>query len=164
MTTPPRTISDLGVDVSSEWAKNKAIEESFTLRGAPSGISLAAEIDVTIPAYPSEFEKLLGPINQFHPRAEFNAPEGYSSQKNRIFTPSQIVASISEERIEAQINRLKTLAETALKESAFPWEQARETSDFKNEQKILLEFEEKLKTLTRIQVDINGFRNQYKRG
>jgi len=55
---PPRTIDNLGVDVSTRYAEDrKALDESFIkeARTIPS----QAQIDVSAPSFPSEMEELL---------------------------------------------------------------------------------------------------------
>src|ERR1700761_7845842 len=106
MTTPPRTIDNLGVETSIRWAQDQSLREVTTSKES-SAITQLAQIDVSQPSFSSEFELLFGSISKKLPWATFLAPEGFLNQKKKLFTFQIIPILGSEERLEAQINRVK---------------------------------------------------------
>ena len=55
---PPRTIDNLGIDVSTRYAEDQKVLDQSLVKEA-RGIQVQTEIEVTTPFYPSELEALL---------------------------------------------------------------------------------------------------------
>lgn len=175
---PPRTIDNLGVDVSARYAEDqKKLEGSFLKEAR--GVGRQAEIDVTIPYNPSEVELLFETGSHNIPWAGFIPPPLYGEQKKRLFT-FQIVPSLgSDDKIEAQIERITSLVppETLRSEEAYQsgereeqrkkrrqWEEERDKEDKEREKKILITVLQMVENLDKNLVDINSRRGQYQRG
>src|SRR5580700_120011 len=96
----PRTIDNLGVEVSTRYAEDKkALDE--TLIKEAKAIPLQTEIEVMTPFYPSEVEALL----HFQPTglawASFFPPARYFEQRRRLFTFQLIPSMGSDDKQES---------------------------------------------------------------
>lgn len=175
---PPRTIDNLGVDVSSRYAEDQKRLDASIMKEA-RGVGRQAEIDVTIPYNPSEFELLFDTGKRNVPWADFPPPPLYGEQKKRLFT-FQVVPSLgSDDKLEAQIERITALIppETVKAEEAFQagereeqrqkrrkWEDERDKEEKEREKKILIILLQNIENLDKNLVDINSRRGQYQRG
>jgi len=182
MAKEPRTIDNLGVDISTRYAQDqqkldaKIIKES---RLIPRQI----EIDVTSPYVPSEFEEQFLATKRNVTWADFFAPPKFSEQKKRLFS-YQIIPSLGSddkqeaqaERINARIRPLKDQEkekkdqqrqkqdERDQKEEKMKWEEELEAKEEEKEKKIILHLLEVVHKFNRYLIDINSRRGQYHRG
>lgn len=167
MSTPPRTIDNLGVETSVRWAKDQTLLGTAPLKEG-STITQLTQISVPFPSYLSEFELLFGNLNKELPWALFLAPQGYETQKKKLFT-IQIVPSLgTEEKFEMQMNRVQEKDEQEKKreqkEEDLPWEENQEKEEEEKEKKIILNLMNSLHMLNRFLIDINSRRIQYQKG
>ncbi|NDD58759.1 MAG: hypothetical protein EBZ47_05860 [Chlamydiae bacterium] len=90
-----KTIDNLGPEVSLIYAEGqKNLDPKITKEA--KGIVSQAQIDVTQPCYPSEFEMLFELGKRNLPWAEFEAPSKFNEQKKRVFT-HQLIPSLGSE-------------------------------------------------------------------
>jgi hypothetical protein len=164
---PPRTIDNLGVEVSTRWAEDQS--KIDPLMKDASRVSQQAQIDVSFPSYSSEIEALLNSQKQNPTFASFSVPSKYAEQKKRLFVEHVVPSLGSTELIEAQIQRIKTrlppkpAAQGDLKLSE-RWEEVREREDEEKEQKSLLDVLDCINFLDRDLIEVNSRRNQYQKG
>lgn len=169
---PPRTIDNLGVDVSTRYAEDKKNYDEKIIKEA-RGIPMQAEIDVTIPSFSSEVETLLGARERDIFWADFYAPPKYNEQKKRLFRHQLIPSLGSEDKKETQSKRLMDVVERAKekaerdkekKKQPQIWEEQKELESEEREKKILLNLLNRLSLLDKYLVDINSRRSQYQKG
>lgn len=171
---PPRTIDNLGVEVSTRYAEDqlfldeKIVKESRTI---PSQTT----IDVTIPSYSSEVDALVHSEATQHIWANFFAPLKYQEQKGRLFS-YQILPSLgSEEKKEVQMQKilakLKSLADKRIEEKEKQeqkkresWLLEKEAEEEEKEKKALTSLFETISLLDKFLIDINSRRSQYQKG
>jgi hypothetical protein len=172
---PIRTIDNLGVDSSSRYAEDRKKYDA-TQASEARLIPQKTEIDVTIPSYPSEWEKLFesGKRNLFW--ADFYPPTGYNEQSKRLFTHRIIPSFGLEEKQEAQTLKINTLVgelekrdqqeskEEKKKRFVYAWEEERERKEKEREKKALLGLLSCIGSLDKTLIDINAKRNQYQKG
>lgn len=82
-----RTIDNLGVDVSNRYAQDQEFLDENILKEARR-IVPQTQIDVTQPAYPSEFDALFGLSKRNLPWADFVAPFRFNEQKKKVIHTS----------------------------------------------------------------------------
>lgn len=167
----PRTIDNLGIEASIRYAQDQQeldkglIREGKTVRGK-------TEIDVTIPYFASEFEKIYETQKRNIPVAALLPPPKYAEQQRRIFT-HQILPSLgTDEKIDAQTQRIKgtvrmpeIVQPVADKEKApMSWEAERELQEQEKEKNILLGLTTMIQALDKDLIDINSRRGQYHKG
>ncbi len=99
-------ISDLGIDVSNQWARNQASVDMSLVKEASS----QTEVAVTSPTYRSEFDLLLGDTRCVTTIACFSPPPDFSEQANCFFTYQLMPSLGSEERFNAQTERVHAIA------------------------------------------------------
>lgn len=170
---PPRTIDNLGVDVSTRYAEDQKILDQSIVKEA-RGIPIQTAIEVTIPFFPSELEALLR-LSPLHSSwASFLAPEQYFEQRKRLFTFQSIPSLGSEDKQESQSQKI--LAKLQLLEKKHKTEDKEEKDQKKRrEQELALQEEEKEKKILttllqtialidKLMVDINSRRSQYQKG
>ncbi len=142
---PPRTIDDLGPEVSSRYAADRKYYDEKQAKEAPA-IPSQATIDVTTPGFSSEFDALFETSKRNPSWADFLRPPKYAEQKKRVFT-HQILPSLgSDDKRQQQIQRVKS-AETD-----------------EEQKKVMLTLFEKIEKLDRTLIDINTRRSQYHKG
>jgi len=170
---PPRTIDNLGMDVSTRYAEDQKILDQTIIKEARS-IPARAEIEVTTPFLPSEVESLLrvNPLQMSW--ASFIAPELYFEQRKKLFTFQSIPSLGSEDKKESQAQKI--LAKIQLLEERRGKEDRQEKDPKKKrQQELSLEEEEKEKkiltillqtiaNLDKLIIDINSRRSQYQKG
>lgn len=166
---PPRTIDNLGVDVSTRYAEDqKTLDQSIVKEAR--GVSAQTEIEVTIPFLPSELEALLQSQNTYISWAFFYAPAHYFEQRNRLFTYQLIPAMGSEDKKESQaqkiLAKLRTLKkeEKGEKDKRKKYEEARALEEEENEKKILTSLLDTIALYDKLIIDINSRRSQYQKG
>ncbi len=169
---PPRTIDNLGVDVSTRYAEDQKIYDKSLIKEA-RGIQTQTEIEVTIPFFPSELEALLHISPLQSSWASFIAPELFFEQRKRLFTFQSIPSLGSEDKKESQAQKI--LAQLQLLEEKHARGQEEKDQKKKRQQELALQEEEKEKkiltvllqtiaTLDKLIVDINSRRSQYQKG
>jgi hypothetical protein len=170
---PPRTIDNLGVDVSTRYAEDKRTLDENILKEARA-IPVQTEIEVTTPFFPAELEQLL----QVRPTgitwASFPPPPLYFEQRGKLFTSQLIPSMGSEDRQESQVQRIqakiqsmteqKTPKETALKDARQHYEQERTHEQEEREKKILVSLLDTIARFDKLIIEINSRRTQYQKG
>ena len=102
---PPRTIDNLGVDVSTRYAEDqKILDQSFIKESR--GIPIDTEIEVTMPSFSAEVESLLRTQPTNVTWASFMAPPYYFEQRKRLFTYQMIPSMGSEDKQESQAQKI----------------------------------------------------------
>jgi len=174
-----RTIDNLGVDSSNRYADDQKKYDAAYLKESGT-IPQRTEIDVTIPSFASEWEKIFGMENRPQFWADFYPPTGYFEQKKRLFT-HQIIPSLgSEEKNEAHAQKIsalipqmeKKIEEQKEKEKKegkkrtfnFAWEEAREKEEEIKEKNTLIALLHCISNLDKHLIEINARRGQYQKG
>lgn len=165
---PPRTIDNLGMDVSTRYAEDQQHLDVGLIKEAHA-IPVRTQIEVTTPGTPSEIDALVNAEATHLVWASFYAPSQYFEQRKRLFTHLLIPSMGSEEKQESQAQKVLAmlLARTEAKEELGKKEQY--------EQQLALEEEEKeknalttlLKTISiydKLIIEINSRRGQYQKG
>lgn len=171
--TNPRTIDNLGVDVSTRYAEDKEILDETLIKEARA-IPAQTEIAVTTPSFPSELESLLPTRATNIAWALFIAPEQYYEQRKRLFTIQLIPSLGSDDKKESQaqkiLNKLKSMAEEKEKEEEQKqdkrkrYEQERILEEKEREKKILTSLLDTISLFDKLIIDINSRRSQYQKG
>lgn len=169
----PKTIDNLGLDTSVRWAKDQQYLDQSLIKES-SMISRQTTVDVTSPAYSSQFDSLFQLNQRFIPWALLGAPEGYNLQKMRLFTFQTIPSLGSEEFLSAQMQKIRDRVD-AQKEarakrreagegSEYEWEDEREEEQEMRQSKSLIALLEYLQLLDKLMIEINARRSQYQKG
>jgi hypothetical protein len=152
MAPDPKTIDNLGMDASKQYAENIARMDQSIITEA-KGVTQRTEEIVTTPYYPSEFDSLFetGKINITW--ANFPPPPEEAESKKRVFS-SQFIPSLgSADRMEAQIQRITSYIPAAViipaGEPLEPWEQKIQIEEQEKEKAVLLKFEHVLHELSK---------------
>ncbi|MBY0528957.1 MAG: DUF5399 family protein [Rhabdochlamydiaceae bacterium] len=172
---PPRTIDNLGVDVSTRWAEDqKYLDEKLVKESR--GIQTQTEIEVTIPSFPSELEALVRSQTTFLTWALFIMPLRYNEQKKRLFTFQLIPSLGSDEKKESQtqkiLAKLRARADRRKEQQEKgqgqsqqeKWHEEKEAEEEENEKKTLISLLDTITTYDKFLVDINSRRSQYQKG
>ena len=166
---PPRTIDNLGVDVSTRYAEDQKTLDQSMVKEARA-VSAQSEIEVTTPFLPSELDALLQSQNTYISWASFYAPAHYFEQRNRLFTYQLIPAMGSEDKNESQaqkiLAKLKILEkeEKEEKDKRKKYEAARALEEEENEKKVLTSLLDIIALYDKLIIDINSRRSQYQKG
>ena len=166
---PPRTIDNLGVDVSTRYAEDQKTLDQSMVKEARA-VSAQTEIEVTTPFLPSELEALLQSQNTYISWASFYAPAHYFEQRNRLFTYQLIPAMGSDDKKESQaqkiLAKLRTLEkeEKGEKDKRKKYEEARALEEEENEKKVLTSLLDTIALYDKLIIDINSRRSQYQKG
>jgi hypothetical protein len=165
---PPRTIDNLGVDVSTRYAEDQKILDKTLIKEART-IPAQAEIEVTIPFFPSELEALLRSTPLQSSWASFIPPAMYFEQRKRLFTFQSIPSLGSEDKKESQTQKI--LAKLQLleekqeeKDQKKKREQQHSLEEEEREKKILTVLLQTIANLDKLIIDINSRRSQYQKG
>lgn len=165
----PKTIDNLGLDTSVRWAKDQEYLDQSLIKES-SMISRQTTVDVTSPAYASQFDSLFQVNQRFIPWALLGAPEGYNLQKMRLFTFQTIPSLGTEEFLSAQMQKIRDRVE-AQKEACARRREAGEGSEDEQEEdqemrqsKSLIALLEYLQLLDKLMTEINARRSQYQKG
>lgn len=101
---PPRTIDNLGIEASTQYAEALTKLDQELLIAA-RGIPEQTEIEITHPFFLTELETLLN-VQKQQTWANFCPPKGYFEQKNRFFS-FQLSPSLGpEEKHETQTQKI----------------------------------------------------------
>lgn len=172
---PPRTIDNLGVDVSTRYAQDVSTLDESILKDA-RGITLQTQIDVTLPAFASEFEMLFELSKKNLPWAEFNPPLRYNEQKKRVFTHQLIPSLGTQEKRERETQKIIAKADTYVakreggkdregqKNPQKKFMELQEEELVKKEKKILIKLLDCIIYLDKDVAAINSKRSQYQKG
>ena len=169
---PPRTIDNLGVDVSTRYAEDQKILDN-TLVTESRTIPSQAEIDVTAPYFPTEIDELLHIQPSKITWASFTAPAQYFEQRKRLFTFQLIPSMGSEDKQESQalkiLNKLKSMEQKAhenpeAKDKRQLYEEGLVLEEEEKEKKVLTTLLNKISLFDKLIIEINSKRNQYQKG
>jgi len=142
-----RTVDDLGVDASSDYAARKKIsEETEILFKEARLIPSQTRVATTAPAYTSEFDTLFDVGDQKALWASFLAPPKYYAYRRRIFAEQLIPELGSPDLQESKLERLEAM------------------DGKEEEKKVLTNLLKNLHTFDQILIDINARRTQYQKG
>lgn len=169
----PRTIDDLGPAASNRYAEDRKWFDEKIIKEARA-IPPQTEIEVSIPSFASELDSLIHLDFTRYVWATFFPPKKYLEQKKRLFTHLVIPSLGSEEKIEAQaqkiLAKLRALAEKrqaeqgASKEGRDAQLEKREIEEEEKEKKALTLLLETVSSLDKFLIDINSRRSQYQKG
>ena len=154
---PPRTIDNLGPDVSERYAKDQETLKDISYIKGAHAIPSRTEIDVSASFFPSELETLLQAQPTHVSWAYFIAPLAYHEQRKRLFT-HQITPTINTEGSwEARAQKVLDTLESLL---------AKELDKDKTLQskKILTGLISTIDFLNRLMIEINCKKSQYQKG
>ncbi len=171
---PPRTIDNLGVEVSTRYAEDQQHVDEKMIREARS-IPPQTTIDVSMPSFSSELDALLNTEITQHVWATFFAPDRFLEQKARLFSFLLIPSLGSEEKKEALnqkiLAKLKAIAdkrkeerEKGQGERKEAWQDQKEEEDAEKEKKALTSLFDTVALLDKFLIDINSRRSQYQKG
>lgn len=167
---PPRTIDNLGIEVSTRYAEDlKELDQKLLVEAR--GIQEQTEIEITHPFFLTELEILLEPQKQ-QTWATFTPPKGYFEQKKRFFMFQLIPSLGSEEKHETQTQKiisLKTFSRKKRNDQQQEEEQGSDHSDpekeyHEKEKKILVSVLQTIMHLDKEIQEINARRGQYHKG
>jgi hypothetical protein len=161
MTVKPRTIDNLGMDSSVRYAKDKELLDLRLVEDS-KWVSKRIEVSATKPYIPSEFDKLFSakPTIQW---ALFSAPPASEPQSRTLFSYQLIPSLGSNEKQEADAEKLTALEDTLDKEKR-QGKGDRDQQEEEKERKRLLALFKCLEKLDKALIFINSRRNQYQRG
>lgn len=171
---PPRTIDNLGVDVSTRYAEDQKILDQ-TLVKESRGISIDTGIEVTAPSFSNEVEALLQTQPTNVTWASFIPPAHYFEQRKRLFTHQMIPSMGSEDKQESQaqkiLAKLQSMVEKKVEgpqekeeEKRQKYEEERELEMEEREKKILSSLLNTVTLFDKLIIEINSRRSQYQKG
>jgi hypothetical protein len=170
---PPRTIDNLGVEVSTRYAEDQKWLDEKIIKEARA-IPLQTQIDVSLPSFASELDILVQSDRTRYVWATFFPPNKYLEQKGRLFSFLVIPSVGSDEKIEALnqkiLAKLRAISEKreaekgAGKESPDTQFEKKETEEEEKEKKALTLLLETIASLDKFLIDINSRRSQYQKG
>jgi hypothetical protein len=150
----PKTVSNLPVDVSTRWAEDqKFLEESSPLIKESAIIPQHAQSEVILPAPQSQIDILLGLVTRHPTWALFQMPQGFSSQRRRLFTSKLIPFLESDEQQDTLMARIQGVSGEEQDKEA--WER---------EKSYLIHLLKLLHTLNKDLIDIMSRCKQYQKG
>lgn len=169
----PKTIDNLGLDTSVRWAKDQQYLDPSLMKES-SLVSRQTTIDVTSPAFSSQFDTLFQINQRFIPWALLGAPEGYNLQNMRLFTFQAIPSVGGEEFLLVQMQKIRDRVDAQKKARAkrrkagqgseYAWEDEREEEEELRQSKTLIALLEYLQILDKLMTEINARRSQYQKG
>jgi len=165
MSSKPRTIDNIGIDISIQYAQNmenldtRLLEESRVL-------PYQTEVMVTSPYIPSEWDTLFNTRQKHIPWAQFFAPPSYASHRRNLFSYQLIPSMGTSEKQEAEIEKLQKFQ---FKEKGKGKGKKREKNEKEEEQEekerdILVHLLKSISFLDKQIVFVNSRRGQYQRG
>jgi hypothetical protein len=167
MSTKARTIDNLGVDISIQYARNmeqldkKLLEES---RAVPLQ---NYEVMATTPYIFSEWDELFNTRRRNQTWAQFFAPPSYASHRRNIFSFQLIPSMGTPEKHEAEMERLKHFHFGSKKKKRKKISDEMDEKEEKEEEKerdILLKLLEQIAFLDKQIHFVNARRGQYQKG
>lgn len=170
---PPRTIDNLGVDVSTRYAEDRKTMDESIIKEA-RGVSVQTEIEVSTPYLPSELDALLHALPTYVTWASFIPPAYYFEQRKRLFTYQLIPSMGSEDKKESQAQKILAKLRSMTEEKTEKDKEEKDKRERYKEERILEEEEKEKKVLTslldtiaiydKLIIDINSRRSQYQKG
>lgn len=169
---PPRTIDNLGVDVSSRYAEDQKILDDTLVKESQT-IPLQAEIDVSSPFYPNEIDEFLHIQPTKITWALFTPPSQYFEQRKKLFTFQLIPSMGSEDKQESQalkiLDKLKSMEQKAhenqeTKDKRQIYEEGLVLEEEEKEKKVLTSLLNTISIFDKLIIEINSRRNQYQKG
>ncbi|KAG6559351.1 Family of unknown function (DUF5399) [Candidatus Rhabdochlamydia oedothoracis] len=167
---PPRTIDNLGIEVSTRYAEDlRELDQKLLVEAR--GIQEQTEIEITHPFFLTELEVLLEPQKQ-QTWATFTPPKGYFEQKKRFFMFQLIPSLGSEEKHETQTQKILSLKTFSRKKRGNQQRQQEQESNrsdpekeyHEKEKKILVSVLQTIMHLDKEIQEINARRGQYHKG
>ncbi len=173
----PRTIDNLGVEISTRYAQDQKDLETKYINES-QGIHSQTEVEAVTPSFPSEISQMFGLEKRNLTWAAFFAPPKYNEQKKRLFSHTIIPLLGTPEKKEAQIAKITQIVPTNERpkqqsnedkgeeksQRQLEWEEQREMEDEEKEKKILLTLLNSISRLDKFLADVNSRRTQYQRG
>ncbi len=170
---PPRTIDNLGVEVSTRYAEDKRTLDETLIKEARA-IPVQTEIEVTTPFFPSEVDALLHFQSTGLTWASFVPPVRYFEQRKRLFTYQLIPSMGSEDKKESQtlriLAKLRSMEEERIekekeeKDKRHQYEEERVLEEEEKEKKILTSLLDIIALFDKLIIEINSRRSQYQKG
>lgn len=170
---PPRTIDNLGVEVSTRYAEDQKILDESLIKEAPH-IPSQTQIEVTTPYLTPELEIILQLQPSNIPWALFVAPAKYFEQRKMLFTYQLMPSMGSEDKKESQavkiLAKLKSQAEKREekpkeeKDKRKRYEEEREIEEEEREKNVLTSLLNTIALFDKIIIEINSRRSQYQKG
>jgi hypothetical protein len=170
---PPRTIDNLGVEVSTRYAEDQRLHDENFIKEA-RGIPAQTEIEVTTPYFPAEMEEFLHLQPTGVTWASFIPPFHYFEQRKRLFTYQLIPSMGSEDKKDSQtqkiLAKLKSMAEQKVerdkeqKDKRQQYEEECALEEEEKEKKILTSLLNTITLFDKLIIEINSRRSQYQKG
>ena len=171
---PPRTIDNLGVDVSTRYAEDQKILDKTFIKES-RGISIDTEIEVTTPSFSAEIEALLQTQPTNVTWATFTPPAFYFEQRKRLFTFQMIPSMGSEDKQESQgqkiLAKLQSIVEKPVEkkedkqsDQRQKYQEERALEEETREKKVLSSLLKTVTTFDKLIIEINSRRSQYQKG
>lgn len=169
---PPRTIDNLGVDVSTRYAEDQKILDDSLVKESWA-IPAQTEIDVSSPFIPPEIDALLHIQPSKVTWASFTPPLGYFEQRKKLFTFQLIPSMGSEDKQESQalkiLSKIKSMVKKAqenpeTKDKRQLYEEGLALEEEEKEKKVLTSLLNTIGILDKLIIEINSNRNQYHKG
>jgi hypothetical protein len=171
---PPRTIDNLGVEVSTRYAEDQKVLDQ-KLISESRAIPIDTGIEVTMPSFSAEVEALLQTQPTHVTWATFIAPAGYFEQRKRLFTYQMIPSMGSEDKQESQtqkiLAKLQSMAEKKVEkdkeeqqDKRKKFEEERALEEEEREKKILSSLLNTVTLFDKLIIEINAKRSQYQKG
>ncbi|NGX27120.1 MAG: hypothetical protein K940chlam6_01051 [Chlamydiae bacterium] len=159
MKSMARTIDNLGVDISTRYAKDREIYDETLIKEARL-IPMQTRVDTTVPTYSSEFDLLFELGKRGALWALFRAPPNYYVYRRRTFAEQLIPQLGSPDLQDAKLERLSALGN----EEKERHENPRDEEEIEKETQILTKLLENLHIFDQLLIDINSRRSQYQKG
>jgi len=170
---PPRTIDNLGIDVSTRYAEDQRHLDDKLIKDT-RGLSPQTQVDVTSPSFPSEFDTLFDLSKKNLSWADFQAPLRFNEQKKRLFTHQLIPSIGSPDKKESQAQKINAKVQSQIirnqadkdseKDPKKKFAQDREEKELNKEKKVLLKLLDCIVYLDRDVGMVNARRLQYQKG
>lgn len=154
-----KTIDNLGVDISTRYAEDRALFDESFIRDART-VTTQTSVTSTTPAHLPEFDLLFDLTQRKASWATFYAPPQYYATRRRLFAEQMIPEIGTPDKQEAQLHRIEAVGDEEKKRHALPTE----IEQVEQEKQILLKLLSNLHTFDQLLIDINSRRAQYQKG
>ena len=171
---PPRTIDNLGIEVSTRYAEDlRELDQKLLVEAR--GIQEQTEIEITHPFFLTELEILLESQKQ-QTWATFTPPKGYFEQKKRFFMFQLIPSLGSEEKHETQTQKIASMTIFSRKKRGNQQQNDKQQEEAESahsdpereyhekEKKILISVLQTIMYIAKEIQEINARRGQYHKG
>ena len=165
MTTPSKTIDDLGIGTYTRYENDKATFDERYISDA-GHVALQLGTDVFEPLYISEYHLLFEIGTRGALWGMMPPPPKYNEQKKRLFTHQLAPKLGPEEVIEMQINRIdgKREQEKRKKRQRANIEESEENDDIDQEAEKLIQMMQDINLFNTIIAQVNAERYRYSKG